>query len=230
MKFLSHPYSQASGSIGGTTYSHNRFGMYVRSRVTPVNPSSSRQQAVRNIFSQLTDHWNSTLTQAERTAWNLYASNVTKKDKMGQDIFITGFNHFVRSNCVALICSSSIVEPGPTIFTLAETDEAIVATISETSQQISLAFNTALDWVGEDDAFMLVLMSKPQNGGRAFIDPVLRVADNIAGDSTTPPTSPQTMSVPFAVAQGQAVFVQCRILRADGRLSEPFRHTSSVVS
>lgn len=230
MKFLSHPYSQASGSIGGTTYSHNRYGMYVRSRTTPVNPSSGRQQSVRNIFSQLTDHWNQQLTAAERTAWNLYASNVTKKDKMGQDINITGFNHFIRSNSVVLLAGNSIIEPGPTTFSLAETDESIVATISEASQQISLAFDTNLDWVGETNALLMVLMSKPQNGGRAFIDPVLRYADEIDGDSVTPPTSPQTMTVPFAVAQGQAVFVQCRILRADGRLSEPFRYTATVAS
>jgi hypothetical protein len=230
MKYLSPVYTQASGSIGGLTYSHNRFGNYTRSRVTPVNPSSSRQQGIRNIFQALAEWWNSQLSAAERAAWNLYASNVTFKDKMGQDIYLTGFNHFIRSNTVNLLNGGTVIEAGPTTFTYAETDETIVPTISEASQQISLAFNTGLDWVGEDGAMMQIAMSKPQNASKNFIDPVFRVAGFIDGDSGSPPTSPQAATVPFAVTEDQQVIVQCRVLRADGRLSPPFRATASISS
>jgi hypothetical protein len=230
MKFLSPVYSQVTGSIGGITYSHNRYGYYSRTRVVPVNPSSSRQQAVRGNFLALANDWLNALTAAQRAAWNLYASNVTVKDKMGQDINWTGYNHFLRTNLVAVPGNVSQVNDGPTIFSLAEGDVTFAATISEATQLISVTFDTNLDWVGEDDALMQVSMSKPVSPGRAFITPQMRVSDFILGDSGTPPTSPQTMTAPWYVTETQQVIVEGRILRADGRLSNGFRVTISIAA
>lgn len=230
MKYLSPVYSQASGSIAGLTYSHNRFGNYARSRVTPVNPSSSRQQSVRGNFLALANDWLNALTQAQRDAWNLYAASVTVKDKMGQDINWTGFNHFLRTNLVAVPGGVSQVNDGPTTFSLAEGDVTFAVAISEATQLLSVTFDTGLDWVSEDDALMQVSMSKPVSAGRSYITPTMRVADWILGDSTTPPTSPQTMSAPFAVTEGQQVICEGRILRADGRESNGFRVTLSIAS
>ena len=39
-----------SGSLGGITASHNRFGAYLRERVIPVNPGTQPQVIVRNAF------------------------------------------------------------------------------------------------------------------------------------------------------------------------------------
>jgi hypothetical protein len=230
MLFKSQVYTQTSGSIGGTTYSHNRYGMYTRGRTVPVNPNTDRQAGARNRLSQLASYWLSTLTAAERAAWNLYGSSVVMKNALGDDIYLSGFSHFLRSNCQALQVGNSIVEPGPTVFTLPETDSAIVPSVSEATQQISLAFDTNLDWVDEDNGFLQVSMSSPKGAGRSFIGGPFRYAGSISGDSTTPPTSPQVIAVPFAVTEGQLVQVQCRIGREDGRLSEPFSANASVAS
>lgn len=231
MKFLPGPaIAQASGSVGGQTFSRNRSGAYIRTRAIPVNPSSSRQSTVRAIFSTLVNAWNNLLSQAERDGWNLYASNIIVKDKLGQDITWTGMNHFVRSNSVVLAGGEGRVDVAPSIFTFADTDPTAAATVDEAGQEISLAFDDTLAWAGEDDALMQVAMSRPQNGGRQFIDPVFRVAGFLPGNTATPLTSPQVLDAPFPVTTGQSVLVQMRILRADGRLSEPFRHSSVVVA
>lgn len=43
----------ARGSIGGQVFSKNRFGNYMRARITPVNPNSARQAVVRAIVQAL---------------------------------------------------------------------------------------------------------------------------------------------------------------------------------
>ena len=226
MKFLPGiAIAEARGSIGGTTFSRNRFGQYTRGRAVPVNPNSDRQQAARNIFSQLAELWTSALTDVERAAWDLYASNVAFKDSLGQDIFLTGFNHYIRSNSITLAGGVARVDDGPTIFTLAETDETLEVTGSEATQLLSVAFDDTLDWAGEDEALMQIAMSRPQGAGTLFIKGPFRVADFILGSSITNPSSPQTMTAPFFITDGQVLQVQARILRADGRLSEPFLDT-----
>jgi hypothetical protein len=152
------------------------------------------------------------------------------KDALGQDIYLTGYNHFLRSNTVALGGSVAQVNTGPTIFTLADADETMVGTVDEAGQEISVAFNEALPWADEDDALMQISMSRPANPGVEFVPPVARVAGYILGDSVAAPTTPEVLPVPFAVAENQKVIVTGRILRADGRLSGKFQHGSVVTS
>ena len=51
MLFRGTHLTDASGSLSGVTYSHNRGGAYTRNRSIPVNPNTVQQQAVRNAFS-----------------------------------------------------------------------------------------------------------------------------------------------------------------------------------
>jgi len=53
MKFKSPILSQASGSIAGITFSHNRGGMYVRARAVPTNPGSPQQHRSEEHTSEL---------------------------------------------------------------------------------------------------------------------------------------------------------------------------------
>ena len=217
-----------SGSIAGNTFSHNRYGAYVRNRTIPVNPNSSRQQQARLNFSDVAATWLADLTEAQRDAWNLYGASVVMKGSISQDIFLTGFAHYLRSGTAGLNAGLGVVEDGPTLFTLPESDSGFVPAVSESTQLISVAFTDTLPWVGEDAAFLNVYMSQPRSPGRNFIDGPFRSAGVILGDGTTPPTSPTTIAVPFAVAEGQKVIVQGRIGRADGRLSELFLVTPIV--
>lgn len=213
----------ARGSQGPVTVSRNRFGLYLRARVAPVNPNSARQQVVRNQFSSNANAWNGTLTQVQRDAWNAFAAVIQRTSSLGATIFWTGFNTYLSSNGAVLQAGGPRVDPGPTMLTLPGSDPAFAAPISEATQLIDVTFDNTLAWANEDDAFLLIAMSKPLPGGREFIGGPFRVAGAIAGDGITPPTSPATLAVPFAVAAGQKVDVQARVIRADGRVSEPFQ-------
>ena len=230
MKFLQGLLGPMSGSKGGVTASHNRFGAYLRSMVIGVNPNTDRQQAVRSIFATLSYDWSNVLTSVERAKWNMYASIVVMKDALGQDIYLTGYNHFIRSNTVALLGAVPQVNAGPMIYTLADEDDTMVGTVDEANQEISVAFNDAMPWVDEDDALMQINMSRPANTGVYYVPPVNRVAGFILGDSTTPPTTPAVLDCPFPVAETNKVIVTGRILRADARLSGKFQKLSVVTA
>lgn len=216
--------------MNGLTFSHNRYGSYIRNRSTPVNPNTDRQQAARGAFAQAAVLWSETLTQANRVAWNDYASAVPVLNKIGQTVFLTGFAMFLRSASMLILDAHAAVAPGPTVLTLPLVDGTMAATISEATQLISLAFDDTMAWLDEDDAYMFVSMMKPCGVGREYLVGHQRFAASIAGDAVTPPTTPTTIACPFVCTEGQKVIVSCRIGRADGRLSNPFLDSLSVAA
>lgn len=221
--------TQGSGSQGGTTFARNRYGSYTRNRTKPVNPRSDRQNNIRAILASLKQSWLNDCSPAERTSWNLYASSVSWLNKLGDTIHLSGYNHFCRTNAAVLNAGLILKEAGPTIFTLGETDPSLAAVVTADDQLVSVTFDAGLGWAAEVGGKLLVYMGTPQNAGVNFFNGPWRYADKISG-AVSPPASPQTVACPFAVVTGQKVWVQCRILRLDGRLSVPFQVSVSVSS
>lgn len=58
----------------------------------------TKSKNTRVSLSFLSARWNTTLTTAQREAWNLYAANTVVRDKRGKAFRVSGFNHYVRSN------------------------------------------------------------------------------------------------------------------------------------
>lgn len=213
----------ASGSMGGTTWSHNRFGMYTRRRTKPVNPNTDRQALIRASLGSMTQRWANTLSAGQRAAWNLYASSVVMKNKIGQDTFLTGFNHYLRSNVIRDAQSLPVIDNGPTVFELPAHDPDLALTASEATQQLTIAYDAGLDWADEDGGFLIMFQGSPQNAQRNFFAGPWRYTGVHFGAQGAPPASPVIQTVQFAIAQGQRQWIYARILRADGRQSQPFR-------
>lgn len=223
MKIKSQLVTEASGSIGGITASHNRGGMYFRGRVIPVNPGTPQQAVIRSHMSQLTSLWLNALTAAQRAAWDTYAENTYIPDALGEPRNIGGLGHYVRSNIPRLQAALARVDDAPTIWNLGDFTAPSITSFSEASQELTLAFNVGDDWVDEDEAAMLVYISRPRNASINYFKGPYRFADLIAGDSTTPPTSPATIAAPFPFVAGQRLFAKINVTRADGRYAATFR-------
>lgn len=213
---------QMSGSIAGNTFARNRYGNYVRAKTKPVNPSTTRQQAVRSFIAELTERWYSTLTIPQREAWKNYADGVAMKNKLGETIKLAGFNHFIRSNTWRLDLGQTIVDDGPVDFTLPDQDGTISIALSAATQLVTVTFNDGLDWCSEDDAGIMILQGRPQNPTRNFFKSPYRGRSAKMGSVAVPIVSPQDYASIWVVAEGHKFWVKFRILRADGRLSEPF--------
>lgn len=219
-----------AGKIGGTVYARNRYGQYARSWANPVNPRSDRQTAIRGIIGALGDLWGQSLSDDQRAGWENYASNVEMKNRLGETIQLSGFNHFCRSNAVRIHAGLETVLDAPAIQALAEHDPDFAISVSAGSLNVEVAFDEGKDWVGEDGGALLVHLSSLVNSNIQFYGGPYRYAGKILGDDTTPPTSPATITYPGPTPQaGQRIFAKARIVRADGRASEFFR-TSGLVS
>lgn len=213
----------ARGSIAGNTFSRNHYGAYVRARTSPINPNTAAQQLVRNSVAFLAARWADTLTLAQRTAWNLYGSSVAMQDKMGATMYLTGYNHYIRSNTIRKMIELTIIDAGPVVFEIPAHDPTYSIVASEGTQQITQSYDDTMAWSVEDGGFQWSFQGKPQNAQRFFFGGPWRYLDTITGVDPGGSVSPKVSAAMFAIAEGQHLWTYSRIGRADGRLSEPFR-------
>lgn len=209
---------QRSGAQGGMVWSRNRTGPYTRERALPVNPNTDRQVAVRNAVRALAIIWDTVLTQAQRDGWDTYAANVAWTDKLGRSIFLTGLNHFIRSNTQNTALGFTQVFDAPVIFTIAAAELALGCTASEATQVLTITFDDTEPWATEPGAFQHFFLGIPQNASRKFFGGPWRYVVSVAG--VTPAVSPKLATSPWPFAEGQRLWLRSRILRADGRLSD----------
>lgn len=214
--------ASASGSLGGMTFSHNRGGPYIRTRVVPTNPNTPQQAAIRGFVSQLTALWADTLTTVQRDAWDVYAFNVPLPNPLGEPRNVGGLGMYVRSNVPRLQAALTRIDAAPVIFDLGDyTAPSITTIVAPTA--LTLAFTNTDAWANEDDAAMLLYAGRPQNSSINYFKGPYRFLGSILGDAITPPTSPDVSVWPFILAAAQRGFLRAQVTRADGRLSADFR-------
>jgi hypothetical protein len=88
------------GTLNGAVYSRNKGGAYVRTKVSPVQPRTPAQLAVRNTFALLSKRWSGTLTPAQRAAWTSFAAANPLTNVFGDSIVTSGLAAFVGLNAV----------------------------------------------------------------------------------------------------------------------------------
>ena len=217
-----------SGKLGGNVFAHNRNGSYCRTWKKPTNPQSSRQIVARAALATAAAAWES-LTPSQRSGWNAYAGQVPVMNRLGESQYLSGFNMFLRTLCVTELIGAAQVSDAPQVFTLPDPPTTFTPTISEATQLVSVVFTNTDPWAAETGGYMVVHCSMPFSAGRTYFGGQSRYVGKIIGATSTPPTSPQTFAVPWAVAEDQLVRVHCRVIRADGRLSNPFRSGNITV-
>lgn len=230
MKFLSPVYSSVSGSVAGLTYAHNQGGLYVRARRVPTNPNTEPQQAIRSAVAFLTDAWTNSLTSGQKDSWELYAFNTPTLNRLGILTKKSGQNMFIRGNVARAQAGEEIILDAPTVFDLGAFTQPFSLAADASLNQVSFAFTTGDAWANEDGALLFVYQSRPQNGTRRFFKGPYQLATTIAGNGTTPPTSPKTFTSLFPMTAGQRVFLKFNLASADGRYTDAQRLDVIVVA
>lgn len=159
MKFLGPP---SSGSIAGTTFSHNRAGQYQRNRRAPVQPvGTGRRAFIRASFSAASTAW-AALTGANQAAWIAYANSHPITDALGQSITLTGQQMFVAIGTQLL----NVGSPLPTIPPVSSAVSApIVSAFTVTHLGVITVTLTAS---GGASDFILLGFSAPLSAGITF--------------------------------------------------------------
>lgn len=94
--------NDARGKIAGIVLSKNKSGAYVRTKVTPANPRTAAQQAVRANFASLSQAWSGTLTQAQRDAWTAYATTFPRTNIFGNSLVLNGLNMYCALGAIMM--------------------------------------------------------------------------------------------------------------------------------
>jgi len=86
--------AELSGKLGGSVYSRNKGGSYVRTWARPTNPRTSAQLGVRSAFADASTAWNQ-LDDTKKASWNFYAVSYYKPKKGRPGTTYSGFQSFV---------------------------------------------------------------------------------------------------------------------------------------
>lgn len=140
--------ADARGSVNGTVYSRGVGGLYMKTRVKPLNPQTAKQSVVRNQLAALAAAWRS-LTEAQRAAWTAQTGNYPATNRVGEVYTPSGYQLYMtlNSNLNAVeeesldtpLSPSSFVATGLDGFQMELTAGAL------TTGEISLSIDTGVD-------------------------------------------------------------------------------------
>lgn len=99
--------------VGGAVFTKGRFGAFVRTKVSPVQPRTSYQMNVRANFTSLSKLWSDATMDAYRAAWSTLAASYPLKDVFGNSHTLTGHQMFVRLNRALATVGESPILPAP---------------------------------------------------------------------------------------------------------------------
>lgn len=226
MKFKSQVFTQASGSIGGQTFSHNRGGMYTRARAIPTNPNSPRQALARAALTASVMQWNS-LTDAQRAGWDNYAQNTPVTNVLGDQIILSGQQQFVRSNSYRIRAGLAVVSAAPVIF---NTGEAWTSISSAVFVDPDLTVSGVMSTAASDDGDVAGQLGFSLNAGRTYYGgPYQFGATNaLAAASNAPSVVISTSDVDVPIVIGNRIPIRVRNLYDDGRVSAEFRDVVTI--
>lgn len=158
MKLLIEP---RSGSYQGLTSSRNRFGQYVRTRATPVNPNTTFQGTVRARQSNNAAAWRA-LTDTQREGWDSLGLSMSRTDSLGQSYTLTGFQAYCSVNNNKLAAGDAIVSAAPA---LTDPGTILTATLTLTNAAFSIAYTATPLGTG---VRLFAFASPQRSAGRNF--------------------------------------------------------------
>jgi len=205
MKYLGAP---QSGSMAGTTASHNRAGQYLRNRRTPVTPTrTDRQTVIRMQFGSAAAAWQ-TLTAAQQAAWTAFAAAYPITDALGQSITLTGQQYFIGV-ATSLQNAGQAIDPNPPTNTTVNS-VAPVTLYADASGTMIATFAPA---AGGD--YVLGAQSKLLSAGVTFNKTFTQVLVDAMSNGVF--DFSDTFAAQWgALAEGRQVFVKLTPVNSDG--------------
>lgn len=104
--------TDARGSIDGVVYSKNRYGGYVRVKVSPTQPRTESQTLVRTSFGGNSKDYSTLLTDAQRTSWANFAASFPRTDVFGNSQILSGLAMYQSINRIlAQVGVAALLDP-----------------------------------------------------------------------------------------------------------------------
>lgn len=174
--------SGMSGKQAGLVFARNKGGSYVRQWVKPTNPNSTDQQAARSKVNSLSKSWG-TLTSAQQAAWNAWAASNPVLDRLGNVIYLSGVNAYIKINVNRQIvgdATAASTTPGAPTFVENIIDQSQASGLAISGPSVSLPLGSG----AAADQIVAVYAGPPQSAGISNAKAVLRLIEVITIDST----------------------------------------------
>ena len=212
------------GKLGGHVASRNRAGAYFRTKVTPVNPDTSFQQAVRSLLTSLSQSWRD-LTNDERSAWNASVSDFAKTDVFGDIRNPTGFNLYIRLNANIDTVGGSTIDIPPLPGAVTAT-EATAAVFNLTGNISTIAFTPTVP-AGEA---VIVRATPGLSPGISFVKSEYRIIEILAAAATSPADIDASYIAKFgAPVEGSKIFVTLETVNITTGQKSVDSHVDTIV-
>lgn len=155
--------SEIRGTVAASTYSRNKGKAVMRNRVTPINRRSTNQTQRRQQLASYSSQWRG-LTEAQRAGWNSAAQNFPQSDNLGQTIFLSGEQLYVRFNLNLQLIGGTPIDdaPAPSSFAVL----AIGAIVLEDDDTMTIAFTPTPVPTGFE---LVIRATAPVSAGRSFV-------------------------------------------------------------
>jgi hypothetical protein len=190
--------------IGGHVASKNRGGSYLRTKVSPAQPSSTYSAAVRSRLASIASGWRG-LAQSARDQWNNAVSSFKKTDIFGDYRNPSGFNLYQQLNNNLVNAGIALITTPPLPDTVDMMTSASVV-VDNSSHTVVITYAPA---IAADHKF-LVRATPAVSPGISFVKSELRQIQVIA----TADVSPVDVSAAYIAkygnpgAAGQQVFIE----------------------
>ena len=149
-----------TGKLAGTVYSHNRWGTYIRQLVIPTNPQTVSQVAQRSRIASAAALW-STLTTEQRLAWDAFATQIVRLDRLGQPINYNGFTAFMLCHTERSICAQGSVTTPPLMYQGYQPDD-ITFNVTDDAMTLTAVAKDGASLVNTGTACLMAYSTAPQ--------------------------------------------------------------------
>ncbi len=216
--------ASVSGSIGGTVFSRNRGGAYMRNRSIPVDPATSFQLNRRADLATLSQNWQG-LVAAERQGWESWASQNPRVDALGQSFTMSGAQAYVSLNARiradgGTLQTSPPIIPAPDAFTTLDLETDIGLGDFEINFTPALAS-------GDKISLWAAIVNSP---GITYVENLYRHIGMSPADQASPYDIESIVAARLGtLVVGQTVHVKAGAYDVETGLQSPLLKVSSVI-
>jgi hypothetical protein len=190
--------------VNGHVVSKNRYGSYIRTKVTPVNPQTDAQQAARNNLATNSQGWRG-LTEDQRQGWIDAAVNFPFTDIFGNIKFLSGQALYVKLNNNLVAGGQVAISDAPAPVAIPALD-SIALTAAAGTPAVSLAFTPT---PVPADFNLFIDMTPNVTPGKSFVKNLFRRVAVIQDAETSPQDLLSAYSAIFGnPVEGQKIFVR----------------------
>ncbi len=202
--------ADARNKLGGHVFSKNRNGAYVRQKVSPTQPRSTKQLAVRSTFGAISKAWATVLTDLQRSGWISLASSNPSPDQFGNPQILTGLQFYQKVN-------RNLSTIGVTRLDDAPPDQTVEGL---TSLNVTATFTGSILTVGfgpsplDAEMHLVITATPPVSPGKSFLTAFLKLVFADLNDMSTAPINIYTeWNAMFGALQpGQKIGVSAYVI------------------